>query len=91
MIPLRDFQFTPAQRRLVGTGLLGWASFRVGDHLVIDGVAVRRTRAGRLKLSFPARRDSRGREHPYLRPTCERARREIERAVLAELRLEGAK
>ncbi len=83
-------RFVRAGPRLAATGLVGWASFQV-DSLLVGGVAVRRTRSGRLTLSFPSRRDSSGREHPYLRPTCDRARQALERAVLAELGLEGGR
>lgn len=48
-------------------GLLGYVSCRVGD-LRLDGLALRRTRAGRLRVTFPCRRDRRGRSHPLVRP-----------------------
>jgi hypothetical protein len=54
-------------------------------------VVLRKTQFGRAVLTFPVRMDGRGRAHPYLRPTCNRARREIERAVLAELGWEDAR
>jgi hypothetical protein len=84
-----DLRFTPAPRRLARCGLLGWVAFTVADTMSVDGVAVRRALNGRLVLSFPARRDRCGREHPYLLPTCDRARHELERAILAELGLEA--
>ena len=51
-------------------------------------LSLRRTQAGRLALSFPARRDGSGREHFYIRPIDDDARREIENAVFTALRLE---
>ena len=85
MTLLRDFRFTPASRGHRRTGLLGWVAFQIGTGWRVDGVAVRRTLRGELRFSFPARVDAAGREHPYLRPISDSARRELERAVLAEL------
>lgn len=84
-----NVKFTHAPRADFERGLLGWLAFDVGGTWHVDGVVLRRTREGQPALAFPARMDRAGREHPYLRPTCDRARREIERAVLAELGLEA--
>ena len=70
------------------SGLLGYVSLMYGD-LVLDGITVRRTEAGRITLSFPRRRDRAGRDHPYIRPADEAARRRIEHAVLGRLAREG--
>lgn len=67
-------------------GLLAFLSFTVGD-LRLDGVAVRRTRAGEIVLSFPKRRDRKGRERPLVRPTDAEARRRITSDVLRALNL----
>ena len=67
-------------------GLLGFLSILYGD-LVIDGVTVRRTATGRLALSFPERRDRKGRAHSVVRPIDDAARREIEAAVFGEATL----
>lgn len=80
--------FSAAPERDVHTGLLGWASFTLGD-LHLDGVAVRRTRDGRLTLSFPERRDARGGRHPIVRPLDDAARRAIEEAVFRALGLDS--
>jgi len=66
-------------------GLIGWLSFRLPGGLLIDGVTLRRTLDGRLALSFPARRDGRGAEHPILRPVSAEVRAAIERQVLEQL------
>lgn len=68
----------------VRTGLLGFISVFVGD-LVLDGIALRRTAAGRLALSFPARTSRSGHRHPYIRPVDDDARLAIERAILGQL------
>ena len=73
----------PDQQR----GLLGWVSLVLDDALALDGVALRRTRDGRRTLSFPARRDREGRQHPYVRPLSTEARSAIERQVLDALGL----
>ncbi len=83
-----NVEFTPAPRAAVRRGMLGYLSFDLEGTWHVDGVALRRTRGGRLALSFPSRIDRFGFEHAHLRPTCDRARRAIERAVLAELGLE---
>jgi hypothetical protein len=69
----------------VSTGLLGYLSVRYGD-LVLDGIVLRRTAAGRLALSFPARTDRTGQKHPFVRPIDAAARQAIEAALLAQLR-----
>ncbi len=86
-----NLTFAPAPRADTERGLLGWVSFDINGTWHIDGVALRRTNSGRLALSFPSRIDRHGLEHAYLRPTCDRARRVIERAVLAELGLEATR
>lgn len=71
----------PADRK---RGLLGWVRFHASG-LLIDGVTIRRTRAGRLALSFPVRHDAAGRQHPLIRPRDADARRRIEREVFEAL------
>ena len=69
-------------------GLLGYLSVCYG-RFVIDGITVRRTESGRLVLSFPERRDAKGRRHPILRPIDDEARRAIEAAVFGQATLES--
>ena len=82
---ISDVRFTHGTPADVATGLLGWISCCVDDRLVIDGIAVRRTLDGRAVLSFPARRDRRGADHPYIRPVDGPARHDIERAIFKAL------
>ena len=63
-----------------GHGLLGYVACRVGD-LQLDGLAIRRTRSGKLTVAFPCRRDRRGRMHPLVRPVGPG----VEAAILAAL------
>jgi DNA-binding cell septation regulator SpoVG len=69
-------------------GLIGWVAFTLIGAVRVDGIALRRSLAGDLILSFPERTDGGGRRHPILRPIDDRTRREIERQVLTALRLE---
>ncbi len=67
-------------------GLFGFIAFRLGM-VEVDGVTLRRTRAGELTLSYPARRDRNGQDHPYVRPLDDATRRAIESRVFDELGL----
>ena len=77
--------FSPASGFEKERGLLGWLTLQIGGSLVVQGVTLRRTKAGRLRLSFPGRRDSQGRMRPYVRPLDGRAREELEAVVFAAL------
>ena len=81
-------RFTAAPDATQETGLLGWLSLVLNGSLQLEGVTLRRTAHGRLALSFPARRDASGRQHAYVQPLDDRARREIERQVFMALGLE---
>ena len=80
-----NVRFTPAAQHQVRSGLAGFVSFLLGDCMRIDGVVLRTTADGRTVLSFPARRDGRGRDHPYLRPVDDGTRHAIETQVFASL------
>lgn len=80
-----DVRYTPASADDARFGLLGYVSFALGSGLRVDGVTLRRTADGRLALSFPAKRDRRGKERPYLRPVSREARASIEAQVLAAI------
>ena len=64
-------------------GLMGWLSIFYGD-VVIDGIAVRRTAAGRMALGFPERVSKRGERHSIVFPINAEARREIEAEVFRQ-------
>ncbi len=66
------------------TGLLGFISVFAGD-LVIDGIVLRRTAAGRFALSFPSRTAKNGERHAIIRPVDDDARQAIERELLRQL------
>jgi len=65
-------------------GLLGFISVEYGS-LVLDGICLRRSAAGKFILSFPARSDGTGKKHSYIRPADDDARRAIEQEILAQL------
>ena len=66
------------------SGLLGFISVELGN-LILDGICLRRTAAGRFALSFPARTNRAGRRHSYIRPVDDAARKAIEREILGQL------
>jgi hypothetical protein len=68
-------------------GLLGFVRVRVGG-LIVDGIAVRVTSAGKPVLIYPSRRSRTGARHAVSRPATEAARRAIQRAVFSHLGLE---
>lgn len=80
---------SPAPRSDQDRGLLGWIALTMDGVLRLHGLALRRTRAGRLAVTFPRRRGRRDREHSVLHPTCDTARREIEAAVIGALEAQG--
>lgn len=71
----------------IATGLLAWLTIET-ERLVLDGIALRRTLDGRHVLTWPERRDARGRRHAVVRPAGDAARVALEDAVFAELGIE---
>ncbi len=67
-------------------GLLGWVTCIVNDALLIDGIAIRRTRDGQLALSFPSRTARDGRKHSIVRPLDDAARQRFEQEIFKALR-----
>ena len=87
-ISITDMRLTFSSSEEASSGLLGYVAFTVNGRLRLDGVTVRRTVEGDITLSFPARRDQAGREHPYIRPLDDVTRRELEQAVFGALGIE---
>ena len=87
-VRISEIRFIPASEKFESTGLLGWASFVLGD-LVGMAVGVRRTRDGKIALSFPSRRDGNGILHQSVWPHDDEARVDIESRVIATLRERG--
>lgn len=88
VLVISDVRLSKGSTSDVLAGLIGWVKFRINDRVLIDGVTLRRTAAGRLTLSFPARRDRQGGQHPFIRPSDQSARNEIEEQVFAALGLD---
>lgn len=87
-ITISSVAFTKAGDADVRTGLLGYVTCILNDALMLDGITLRRTADGRLALSYPSRRDGRGRQHPLVRPIGDAVRRDLERQVFAQLGIE---
>ncbi|MFO1053932.1 MAG: hypothetical protein U1F36_17075 [Planctomycetota bacterium] len=83
-----DVVFTSADPAAQRTGLLGYIRCSFGNALILDGIALRRTAAGKRVLSFPSRTDGQGRKHPLYRPVDDATRRQLEAAVFAALGLD---
>jgi hypothetical protein len=69
--------------------MLGWVTCAVNGELQLDGIALRKTLDGKHRLSFPARVDSNGVEHDFIKPLSKRVRDTIEAQVIGELRRRG--
>ncbi len=80
-----DIRFVAAGPEHVESGLLGWIECTVNGMLRLEGLVLRRSAAGYLTLSFPARRDGADRERYYIRPLDDVARREIEHQIFRAL------
>lgn len=87
-VSITDVRFAEAPDGQQRFGLLGYVRFVLADAVAVDGVALRRTREGRLALSFPVRHDARGRQHAVVRPIDDVSRRAIEAQVFAALNLQ---
>lgn len=86
-VEIANVTFTATTPRDVARGLLGWVSFTLSGRLRVDGVTIRRTRDGRLTLSFPGKPGLTGTRFFYLRPLNDAARREIESSIFQALGL----
>ena len=89
-LTISNVRFSAGTPAMVAQGVLGFVAATVNSALRIDGVAVRRTRDGRLTLSYPAREDNSGRQHALFCPINDEVRREIEDRVFQALGIEEA-
>ena len=81
MISVSRITFAEASATDRRSGLLGFVSFILDGTVRVDGVALRRTQAGALRLSFPGKPGRDGREWPYVRPINDETRLAIEAQV----------
>ena len=84
-----DVRLVTANRKDKRRGLLGYVKLTLAGRIGLDGITLRRTAGGKLTLSFPARKDLLGFEHPFVRPLDDDTRLEIEQKVFAALGLEA--
>lgn len=82
-------EYRAAGSKASDPGLLGLAQIRLGGLILIKCVAVRRTREGRVYLSFPSRELRTGERRHVVRPVDAASRRWIEEQVIAQLRERG--
>lgn len=87
--PLDRIRFTAASARDIERGLVGFVAFRMAELFIVDSVAVRLTRDGRLSLSFPELRGAHGRRKDIIRPIDATARAALENTIFKALRETG--
>ena len=83
-MPVHVRSWIKASESEIRSGLLGYLSVTYGN-LVLDGITLRRTAAGRFALSFPVRVDRAGKRHSYIRPVDDAARKAVEAQLLGQL------
>lgn len=74
----------PAPLEMRNSGARCFARVVVDMTLSVDGLVVRRTGGGQYQVTWPERRDERGRHHSIVRWLDEVSRKDIEHAVLVE-------
>ena len=86
-IRISNVRLFPCSWRDLQTGLIGFVMFQINSVFRVDGVTLRRTRDGRLCLSYPVAKFTSQAEYNVIRPVNDEARREIERQVFQALDL----
>lgn len=86
---ISDVSFQSANESQRREGVEGWVRLTLNDALRLDSIAVRRTRDGRLTLSYPERTDRHGRRHPTARPRDTEARVSLDEQILEAIRAMG--
>ncbi len=67
-------------------GLIGWASCLLNEIILLDSIAIRRSREGEIVLAFPRSKSKRGLEYPYYRPVTRAAYEQIRGAIVLRLK-----
>lgn len=83
-IRLDQIRCFPVPQYLRDQGMRCFANILINGRLRVDGLVVRRTRAGEYVVTWPERRDGAGRSHAIVRLLDAATRLEVENAVLAE-------
>ena len=89
LVSITILRLVPAPPRLAETGLLAWATCTIAGIVRLDGLSLRRTRGGRVAVTYPARRSSDGLQHPFALPLDWRVRRALEDRLIAEAERRG--
>lgn len=89
VLNVSQVRFTAAPASDQENGFVGHVCCVLNSRLLLDGIALRRTQAGRHVLSFPERRDRHGVRHPIVRPLGVGSREAIEVQIFEALRREG--
>ena len=66
-------------------GLIAWASCVINGTVVLNNIAVRRGKDGRLMLTYPAKQTAAGTRFYYFNPISRQASACLERAILRRL------
>lgn len=80
-ISITELVLTPTSAAERAEGLEYFLRFTIDDRVVVNGVTLRRTAAGHLRLSWPAKRDRFGIERHFVEPVAVK-RAEIDKAVM---------
>ena len=83
---ITEVRASPAGLADMDRGLVAYLELELNGCLLVKST-LRRTRAGRLALSFPCRRGRRGRQYTLVRPLDNAARLTIEAQVFEALGL----
>lgn len=84
-IRVTDLVLTQAPAEHQRAGLVAWIRCVINGVFRVDGLALRTTRSGKTRLSFPARRDARGGRHAVIEPVNGNVRAQLEAAILRAL------
>jgi len=80
--------FTPSPSHDAADGLLGWARVELDGWFEVDGIVLRRTSRGELRVSFPSKVDGSGIRRYFARPLTDEARAAIQEQIINWLRRE---
>jgi DNA-binding cell septation regulator SpoVG len=87
---LSAITITPAPFEHRSDGLVAFVAVTLNGSLRIDGITVRRSLTGRLYVSFPRHRNSRGEEQFVVRPLDQETTAHLESQILAAFQTEEA-
>lgn len=87
-IEITEVRFSASSSSDQARGMLGWIGFLIDGWLRVDAATLRRSRSGELYVAYPARSDAQGRQHYFLHPISDTARREVQCQVLKAIAAE---